>query len=117
MSPADKTRDASKNLLAATTLAKALARACVQERVSTSEYDNKSAAVIDGLVEEYRLKYPALTRQMVTDGITRHEMGERGEEEGVGDDEDYELKVGRIMGIVDDDKAGGDRGSPPRPSA
>ena len=99
MSPADKTRGATSSLLAANTLAKALARACVQEKVSTSEYDNKSAAVIDALVEEYRLTYPALTRQMVTDGIARHETGKTGEE----DDEDYELKVGRIMGIVDDD--------------
>ncbi|KAL7553984.1 hypothetical protein ACHAWF_017353 [Thalassiosira exigua] len=117
-SAVEATADFSKNILAAKTLVRSIVKACVEEKVPTQQ--TKSVGVIDSLVEEYRPKYPSLTRQMIVDGVERHKKS-RGkssedddEKEGGDDDEDEEeeppegggdddeLIFGRCVELIDE---------------
>lgn len=90
----EQTKSATSNILAAKALVRGIVKACVLENIATSIKENKNISVVDFLVEEYRHKYPTLTKQMVIDGVSRHKNSEEGaEKEGRQDTE----------GDVDDD--------------
>lgn len=62
----------TNNFLVVKTLVKGIVKACVQEHL-TIEHENKSVVgVVDSLIEEYRFKYPTLTKQMVTNAMDRY---------------------------------------------
>eukprot|EP00584_Thalassiosira_punctigera_P024743 CAMPEP_0172553656 /NCGR_PEP_ID=MMETSP1067-20121228/51327_1 /TAXON_ID=265564 ORGANISM="Thalassiosira punctigera, Strain Tpunct2005C2" /NCGR_SAMPLE_ID=MMETSP1067 /ASSEMBLY_ACC=CAM_ASM_000444 /LENGTH=501 /DNA_ID=CAMNT_0013341871 /DNA_START=84 /DNA_END=1586 /DNA_ORIENTATION=+ len=101
----DASKNAAKNFLAAKTLVKSIAKACALEKVVVkAEAGGNSDVLIESLVEEYKEKYPSVTKQMLVDGILRN----KAQNEDVGDsvaeeeeEEDYELKFGRIIPVVD----------------
>eukprot|EP00579_Thalassiosira_antarctica_P026487 CAMPEP_0202003040 /NCGR_PEP_ID=MMETSP0905-20130828/8736_1 /ASSEMBLY_ACC=CAM_ASM_000554 /TAXON_ID=420261 /ORGANISM="Thalassiosira antarctica, Strain CCMP982" /LENGTH=518 /DNA_ID=CAMNT_0048560109 /DNA_START=131 /DNA_END=1687 /DNA_ORIENTATION=+ len=106
----DASKNAAKNFLAAKTLSKNIAKACAQEKVAaTVETEGKSNVLFDSLVEEYNGKYPSLTKKMLVDGIGRYNAqnenasgGNSGAEgEDTEDDDNDELKFGRIIFAVD----------------
>lgn len=108
----DASKNATKNFLATKTLVKAIVKACNMENVTATSWDKKQIiGVMDSLVEEYRQKYPALTKQMVVDGIARHNKTEGDEPEKSPEDdaaaaeeeEDHDVKVARLIEIVDEE--------------
>ena len=74
-SKSDKSKSAAKNFLAVKTLVKSIAKACVSENIvvswQTTEGD-KTDAMIDRLVKEFKEKYPALNKKLLVDGIVRY---------------------------------------------
>eukprot|EP00581_Thalassiosira_minuscula_P012120 CAMPEP_0183712084 /NCGR_PEP_ID=MMETSP0737-20130205/7336_1 /TAXON_ID=385413 /ORGANISM="Thalassiosira miniscula, Strain CCMP1093" /LENGTH=573 /DNA_ID=CAMNT_0025940661 /DNA_START=64 /DNA_END=1785 /DNA_ORIENTATION=- len=70
----DASKNAAKNFLAAKTLVRNIAKACAQEKVSANAEteDGESDVLFDSLVEEYKDKYPSLTKRMLLDGIVRY---------------------------------------------
>mmetsp|Transcript_38116 Transcript_38116/g.70356 ORF Transcript_38116/g.70356 Transcript_38116/m.70356 type:complete len:520 (-) Transcript_38116:113-1672(-) len=109
----DVSKNAAKSFLAAKTLAKSIAKACANEKVVLiDETEKKFDVLIESLVDEYKGKYPSLTRKMLVDGIVRYNKqnanasgensGDKEEKEET-NDENNELKFGRIIPIVDAD--------------
>jgi len=65
-----KSKNVSTNILMVKTLVKGIVNACLQEEVTIAT-SGKQFDVLGGIVEEYRCKYPSLTRRMITDVIAR----------------------------------------------
>jgi len=103
------------NFLMVKTVVKGIVKACVQEKLGVTERETKSVGVIDSIVEEYRLKYPKLTKQMVMDAVARHRKSNEndaspGENKGeiddvASDDANHEIKLGRCIEIVEEEIA------------
>mmetsp|Transcript_15120 Transcript_15120/g.32820 ORF Transcript_15120/g.32820 Transcript_15120/m.32820 type:complete len:604 (+) Transcript_15120:103-1914(+) len=102
-------KNVSTNILMVKTLVKGMIKACVQEELAITNNGKQSVGVIDALVEEYRYKYPSLTRTMVTDGIARHNKSlENSSDEsdgkvgGANTEDNGDLKLGRCIEIVEE---------------
>jgi len=66
------TNATTNNFLVVKTLVKGIVKACVKEQL-TIEHENKSVVgVVDSLIEEYRFKYPTLTKQMIANAMERY---------------------------------------------
>eukprot|EP00571_Detonula_confervacea_P003721 CAMPEP_0172319152 /NCGR_PEP_ID=MMETSP1058-20130122/36955_1 /TAXON_ID=83371 /ORGANISM="Detonula confervacea, Strain CCMP 353" /LENGTH=515 /DNA_ID=CAMNT_0013034145 /DNA_START=44 /DNA_END=1591 /DNA_ORIENTATION=- len=109
-SASDVSKNAAKNFLAAKTLVKSIAKVCAQENVVIAvDNGGTSDALIDVLVDEYKEKYPSLTKKMLVDWIVRYntqnETALGGSANAVAEDDtkddNTQLKFGRIISIVD----------------
>lgn len=104
----ETSKNAAKNFLEAKTLVKSIAKACAREKVVvTEETDGKSDELVESFVEEYQGKYPSVTKKLIIDAIIRHNAlnNEKASADNDvaedGDDDNDELKFGRIVPIVD----------------
>ena len=103
-------KKSTKDILTLRVLVNSMVKACVQQNVVVDQ--KKSICLIDMLVEEYRHKYPALTRQVVSDGIisTRLKMSRGNQEPGgqnnMKDEECLEeIKLFKCIKIINDEMA------------
>ena len=113
----DASKAATKSFLEVKTLVKGMVKACIQEKVATTETEDGSMRVLDSLVEEFRSNgFPSVNRQRVLDGIARYKQTqetndennnegtktpEEEEEEDDGDVSD-EMKLERCIQMVND---------------
>ena len=71
----DASKAATKSFLEVKTLVKGMVKACIQEKVATTETEDGSMRVLDSLVEEFRSNgFPSVNRQRVLDGIARYKQ-------------------------------------------
>ena len=99
----DASKKSTKDILTLRVLVNSMVKACVQQNVAVDQ--KISICLIDMLVEEYRHKYPALTRQVVSDGIISARL-EAGGQNNMKDEECLEEnKLFKCIKIINDEMA------------
>ena len=100
----DKSKNAARGFLATKTLVKSIAKACAQQNVALADEDvtGNSSELVDALMDEYKEKYPSLTKKILIDGVVRYNsqngidiVGEEYTED------DTQQKFGLILPIIE----------------